>query len=885
MNSDANGMRPPRLAEKLLERFAGDARRGGSIVGDAREEFAARRSTRSRLASTLWYWGYVAQFALSYREPRRGRPGQLVLDVGRDLRYAAKGLRRRPWMSLAVIGTLAIGQGAVAMSYALIDRVLLRPLPYPESSELVNVSRVDPEWFGGPPSAAEAGGVFATPPATFFDWERSAHSFTAIGAYAHDMFTFSGAGEPERLLGLGATSGVFSALAVHPDLGRHLLPTDDEMGADPVILLSHHLWGRRFGSDPDVTGEQVALNGVVHTIIGVMPADFVFPTERVDFWVSFDDDTRASQRRSGGFLHAVARLAPGVSLEQARAEMTDITGRLAESEPDEQKFQAYVFPLHAVLVSRLQPAFLLLLGAAAIVLLVGCANVTSLFISRVAERRRELAVHGALGAGRRRIAGLVVAESLTLATLGGVGGILIATAGLRPFLTALPVAIPRLSEIRVDGRILLVTMTIAVVTGLLVAVLPALRSGRIALSDTLRAGARGASGGRRTARARDLLVVSEVALAVLLLSVCGLFVQSFALSVQQDPGFDGEDVLTMRVSLPEARRESVEDIRTFFRELEESMGAIPGVAKTGIASQIPLSGYSAPPGSVETADGVQESAIHTSIVTPAYFTAMDIPVVSGRGLQDSDRQGTAPVVVVSQAMARRFWPDENPVGRRVRLDGGDEPVWREVVGVVGDVRYSFAAAPMVEYYRPFAQNPTASAMVVLKTLPGAAVVEAAVSVVHDLAPDLPVRVTAMTDRVRGDNGYRWAKVASMILSTLAGVATLLAILGVYSVLAHGVARRTREIGIRVALGGSRREILRAVLGRGLIMTAVGAGLGLALSLATGAATRSALVGVQPTDQWVLLIVVCTVFVTSLAASLVPAWRAVRVDPLEALRNE
>lgn len=888
MSGPREGICPPKLAEWLLSRIVGTGPGGRSILGDAREELASRGDRGSRWAAELWYWGYVLRFAVTYRSGGREPRGRGLRGLGWDFRRSVRVLVRQPWMSLAVVGTLAVGLGATTLAYAVMDGVLLRPLPYPAGEELVDISRVDPEWFGGPPSAANAGNVFATPPATFFDWQRMARSsFTAMGAYAVDGRSLTGAGEPLRVLGAVTTSGVFAALGVPPLIGRHLLSEDDAIGAPPVLVLSHGFWLRRFGGDPGIVGRQVYLDGIAHTIIGVMPQGFFFPVESADFWVGFDDDARTSTRRNAGYLHAVARLAPGASVRQARAEMTEITARLAQVEPEERDFEAHVFSFHELLTAGVRPGIVLLLCAAAVVLLVGSTNVTNMLLSRVTERRREFAVHAALGAGRGRLAGLVLWESLTLAVIGGLAGFVLTLVGLRPFLSVLPMVIPRAGGIAVDHRVLMVTLAVSVVTGLLLAALPAVRSGSLRVNAVLRDGGHGATGGRSSARARGLLVVSEVALAVLLLSVSGLFVQSFLLSIRQDRGFDAEDLLTMQLSLPSTRATSIEDVRSFFSDLLERVRAIPGVTEAGLGTQMPLvGGYSSPPASVETVHGIEEAIIHTSVVTPSYFAVMGIPVISGRGLLPTDRAGTVPVVVVSEAMARRFWPGESAIGKRVRLDDTPDAAWREVVGVVGSVRYSFAADQAVEYYRPWAQNPIPYAVVVMKALPGArGAATAIVRAVHDIEPTLPVTVTPMTERAQRDQAFRWARVASLILTVLAGTATLLAILGVYSVLAYGVVQRTREIGIRVSLGGTHVEILRAVLGRGLLMAAIGAVLGLALATGTGTVVRSALVGVSPADQWVLVGVTGVVIVTAAIASLVPALRAVRVDPLVALRGD
>jgi putative ABC transport system permease protein len=895
MTGSDEGRRPPRLAEYVLRLLVGSDAEGRSILGDAREELDVRGRT-SRLGATIWYWAYVFKFAVSYRtggkvrhpDPEEGRRrASAVTGLVWDAKSSTRSLLRRPWLSIAVITTLAVGIGTTTLAFALVDGVLLRPLPFPAPEELVDVSRVDPAWYGPNPTAAQAGNVFATPAATFFDWERSAATFSSLGAYAWRSGTFSGDAAPERIIGAVATGGVFEALAVPAALGRHLTASDEAPGATPVVVLSHGLWVRRFGSDATIVGRVVRMDGVATTVVGVMPKGFAFPDETTHFWLAFDDERRSDSTRNAGYLHAIGRLAPGSSLAQARAEMTAIQTRLGERHASEAKFISVAFSRHELMVAATRPGLLILLGAAAVVLLVGCANVANLLLARVAERRRELALHAALGASRSRLAGLLLSESTVLAVLGGVGGITLAWVALRPFVAAFPMTLPRSAEIQMDLRVLVVSLLVSVAAGLLLGLLPVARSSRMDLNVVLREGGHGSTGGRRTSRTHALLVVSEVALSVLLLSTSGIFVQSYLNSARQERGFRGENVLALRVSVPDTRAGSEEELRSFYSELQGYMDAIPGVTASALAQQMPYSGCcSSPPASMDTEDGVQEASVHTSSVTPEYFQAMGVPILAGRALLPSDREGSPPVVVVSEAMARRYWPDADPIGKRVRLESTDEPQWHEVVGIAGNVRYQFAGPEFVEYYRAFAQHPYGSQAVILKTRSGAVGVAAAAErAVHALEPTIPVTARSLTELAAADREYRTARIGSLILTLLAAVATGLAVLGVYSVLAFSVLQRTREIGIRVSLGGSRLGILRAVLGGGLVMTGAGVAIGLGLSAGLSTMLRSGLVGVSTVNPWVVLAVVSTMFATSVAASLLPAWRAVRVDPLVAFRED
>ncbi|MCG6955262.1 MAG: ADOP family duplicated permease [Gemmatimonadetes bacterium] len=885
MTRRAEGPRPPRAAERILQLLVGRDPRGRSILGDAREEMATRWRDRSRVLAALWYWGYVARFAFAYR----GGGGSSGLSLGAGIRHAVRGLSRRPGFGLVVVVTLAVGIGATTLAFAMVDGVLVRPLPYPHSDELVNLSRVDPDWFSAPPGAADASGWFATPPATFFDWEKDAHSFTHLGAYAGWSGSLEEGDEPVRVYGAVVTSGVFAALGVPAERGRYLVTGDDVLGAAPVVVLSHGLWMRRFGGDPGVVGRAIRLDDTEYTVVGVMPQSFGFPGESTDLWIHFGDSRLRNETRSAGYLNAVGRLAPGVGLEEARADLSRVTAEISTVHPEERDFEVLVFPLREVTVAGAQLGLLLLLGSALMVLLVGCANVTSLLLTRSAERRREFAVHAALGAGSGRLAGLVLGESLVLAGLGGLLGGLLARVSLAPFIAALPMTVPRAGEIAIDGRVVLVVAALTVGLAALVALLPALQTGRSELNATLREGALGASGGRRGLRSHGTIVVVEVALAVLLLSVSGMFLESYRLSMARDPGYRVEGAVSMYVSVPQLRRADGDEIHAFFDNLTGRLASVPGAEGAALASQMPLMGsYSMPPAAVETSEGVEETILHSSVVSPSYFEVMGIPVLAGRSFDATDAGGeeSVPVAVVSEALAQRYWPGQNPVGKRIRIGTEADGVWHQVVGMVGNVRYGFARSEALEYYRAAAQYPQPAFNVVLRAKGDLGAVAAATSaVIRGILPNVPVSVEPLRDRARSDRNYRWARLASILLGGLAGVAVLLSVLGIYGVLSYAVVRRTREIGIRMSLGGTAGEILRSVLGFFLALSGVGIALGVGLAVVTGSLVRSALVGAVPTGPWILGGVAVLVLATVVVASLVPALRALRVDPVVAFKLE
>ncbi|MGD8322174.1 MAG: ABC transporter permease [Gemmatimonadota bacterium] len=844
---------------------------------------ATRWGHRPRAFATLWYWSYVARFALTYR----GGGGRSGLGLRAGLRHAVRGLSRRPGFALVVVLTLAVGIGATTLAFAMVDSVLLRPLPYESPDELLNLSRVDPDWFPAPPTAADAGGWFATPAATFFDWEKRSRAFSHLGAYAGWSGSLEEGDEPLRVSGAVVTSGLFATLGVPAERGRYLVPEDDALGAAPVVVLGHGLWMRRFGGDPGMVGRTVRMDGTEYTVVGVMPEDFAFPAASTDVWVNFGDARVLDQTRSAGYLNAVGRLAPGVGLEEARGEMRRVSTEIAAIHPEERDFEVLVFPLREITVAGARQGLLLLLGAALLVLILGCANVTSLLLTRSAERRREFAVHAALGAGSGRLAGLVLGESLLLAGLGGLLGGLLARVSLTPFLAALPMAVPRAEEIAIDGRVALVMVAITGGLAVLVALLPAVQTGRSELNATLRDGGLGAAGGRGGLRGHGAIVAAEVALAVLLLSVCGTFFQSYRVSTARDPGYGMDGVFATYVSVPRLRNAAGDEQRAFFEDLTRRLASVPGTQGVALASQMPLMGmYSMPPAGVETSEGVEETILHSSVVSTDYFRVMEIPLLAGRSFDASDVASSTPVAVVSETLARRYWPGENPVGKRVRIGTEASGVWHEVVGMVGNVRYGFARSEATEYYRAAAQYPRSEFSVVLKAGGGdVAVATAARAVLREILPTVPVSVASLRERARYDRNYRWARLASILLGGLAGVAVLLAVLGIYGVLSYAVVRRTREIGIRMSLGGTAGEILRSVLGVFLGLSGVGVVLGVGLAVATGSLVRSALVGAVPTGPWILLGVTAMVLSTVVLASLIPALRALRVDPVVAFKIE
>ena len=804
-----------------------------------------------------------------------------------DLKLATRLLLKRRGFTVAAVLTLGLGIGANTTIFSLVHGVLLRPLPYPEPEQLVSVFRIDPDVTGENPSLARLADIYAVPYAVHLDWSTRSPVFETSGAYAGAGLTLSGGDRPERLNGIRMDSGVFRTLGVQPFIGRTLIPEDDEVGAPSVVLFSHGLWRRRFGSDSSVVGEQIVLNGEPHTIIGIMPQGFAFPDEDHELWVSLDDDRKASAVRAYGYLQVIARLRSGVTLEQARHEMDGVAQQIGEAHPEEVEHGIGLFPRKEMMVVHSRAGLLLLLGAVGLVLLISCANIASLLLVRATERRRELGLRAALGAGRYRLVAQFLCESLVLSLAGGAVGYWIAFASLKPLVAAFPGGLPRAAEISVDVPLLLFAMGLSVLTGLATGALPTLRAIRIPIVDVLKDGARGFAGGKHRNRTQAALVVSEIALAFVLLAGAALFVKSYTALTGVEPGFVADNVLTMRVELPERYRDSQQESYAFISELHERLGALPGIETVGGASQMPfMGGTSWPPTSVQTLDGIVDDNVHNAAVTPEYFDALKIPLIAGRQLARTDTLSAPNVAVVSEAMVRRYWPDENPIGRRVRVNADDEPHWITVVGIVGDVKHGLSWNPYPQFYRPYAQDSGWYQDIVVKTaMAPDALTPAVRALLQSMNPDVPINILRLDDRIEQSSAVAGNRFQIYLLGCFSILAALLAVIGIYGVLAYVVSQRSHEIGIRMALGAGKTSVVGDVVGRGLMLAGIGLAVGLVIALAFSRLMESLLFGVSPNDPATLTSVALLVALSAAAASSLPAYRATKVDPSVALRQE
>lgn len=801
-----------------------------------------------------------------------------------DLVYAWRTLRRTPGFTVVAVLALALGIGANTAIFSLINAVLLRPLPFPDADRLVSVSE----------SGATGNGNDVAPP-NFLDWRSAQRSFTDLAAFTPVSLNLTGVEAPENLEGLRVTASLFSVLGVEPSLGRTFGETSDIAGGERVVVLSDELWRSRFQADPGIIGRVLTLDEEPHTVIGVMPAGFRFPIAgEALLWVPMAFTAGDLSGRGAHYLGAAGRLAPGVSLARAQADMDLIARRLQREYPvTNEDAGISLVPLKDSVVGPTRTTFLLLWGAVGFVLLIATANVASMLLARAAGREREIAIRLALGAGAGRLIPQLLTESLMLSGLGGLAGLGLGVLGIRILEVLNPGGIARFGEAGIDVRVLGFTLLISFGTGLLFGLVPALSLTRADVQQALRAGGRGMIGPRgRWYRAS--LVVSEIALAVMLLVGAGLLIGSFRNLQRTDPGFDPDHLLTLRIDLPRGPYEALDRRADFFQRVLPRIEAVPGVESAGAISFLPMN---FPGGSVGIAvegappadEGEFQGAVYRA-VSADYFAAMDIPLTSGRPFGSSDMAGAPGVVIVNRAMADRWWPGRSPIGRRLKVGRPESNVpWLTVVGVAGDVRqFELRRESRPEIYIPVTQpHPlwTAPRAIVVRTASEPLAVAPAVrAAIWSVNPDLPVSdVRPMTDVV----GATVAELRfyTVLLSLLGATALVLAAVGIYGVISYGVNERAREIGVRMALGAGRPDILGMVLRQGMLLALAGLGLGLAGALGLSRFLGALLYDLAPADPGTLIQGGVVILTAALLACLVPAHRASRIDPVESLRRE
>ncbi len=799
-----------------------------------------------------------------------------------DLRYALRMLAKSPgFMAVAAI-TLALGIGANTAIFSVVNAVLLRPLPYRDPSRLVLMNE----------SSKQLPDMSVSYP-NYLDWRDRSRSFERIAAVQPAQYTLSGVERPERLGGWNVTADFFPTLGVTPVVGRGLTQQDDRPGAPPVALLTYGLWQRRFGGDPSVVGRALTLSGRSVAVIGVLPASFRFYYGDADLFLPLGlDADRLKDRDEHPGIYVVARLRPGATAQTAFADMDAIARGLEKEHPESNSGnRVAVKLLQDDVVSILRPVLVVLAGAVGFVLLIACANVANLLLARASTREKEIAIRRALGASRRRVLLQVLTESALLSLFGGGLGLLLADWLSDVLLSLVPAGLPRLDEVRLDGTVLGFTLALSLLTGLVFGIAPAWQASRSDVLEPLKETARGSSSGRGQQRFRSVLVVSEVALALVLLAGAGLMARSFERLQEVRPGFRPGNVLSAQLVLPELKYKTKAEINSFADRLVARVEALPGVEAAGTVNPLPLTqegwqtDYQIEGRSIPARGEAPNSDYH--VVSGAYFRAMGIPLVRGRLFDDSDREDTTPVVLVNETLARRWWPTGDAVGKRMRTGSVDQAgPWMTVVGVVGDVRqYGLDQEQKTQFYRPERQVALHPMSLVLRAQGDPEALASALrGAVQSIDPDQPIyNVRSMDSLLATTLAPR--RLSLLLLATFAATALLLAGVGIYGVLAYSVTQRTHEIGIRMALGARRADVLVMVLRQGLRLVLAGAALGVAAAFGLTRLMTSLLFGVSPTDP-ATLGAVCLVLVgVALLACFVPARRASGVDPMIALRCE
>ena len=803
-----------------------------------------------------------------------------------DLRFGLRMLRKNPGFAAVAVVVLALGAGANTAIFSVVNGVLLRPLPYKNPGRLVQLWATNTKW--------NASRMILSP-ADFFDLAGENQVFEEASIYRPGEMNLAGGGEPERVWSARVSTNLLRLLGVRPSLGRDFLPGEDGPGKGQVAILSHGLWERRYGGDRAILGKAVTLNTNPYVIVGVMPPGFAFPNATTDVWVPFVPTT--DEFRSHGIQEAfaIARLKPAVRLEQAQAEMDAIAARLASAYPKTNEGRGFrLVPLQEEIVGDVRPALLVLFGAVGLVLLIACANVANLSLARGAGRQKEIAIRESLGAGRPRVIRQLLTESLLVALIGGGLGLLIAPGGIVLLRTIGPADFPRLSEVGIDRWVLWFTFVVSVVSAILFGLVPAFQMSKPDLRGSLKEAALTSQVGFTIFgqhRTRSILVISQVALALVLLAGSGLMIRSFWRLVTVDPGFDPNNVLTMSVSLPSTKYSTTPARNAFFQDVLERIAALPGVTAAGAVNVSPISGGSVT-NSFEiegrpSARAEESPEAEFEIISPGYFPAMGVKLLRGRYFSNHDRRGAPGVGIISQALARRYWPNEDPVGRRIHVDWGGGGLAAEIVGVVSDTRdIALAASPQPQLYLSYLQfdNYGYMTLAVRTSSDPSELARPIEAQVWAVDKDQPVADVMTLEGVLSKSVAE-PRFRTLLLGIFAGLALCLALVGIYGVMSYTVTQRTHEIGIRMALGAERGNVLKLVVRQGLALTLIGLGAGLLVALALTRFLVSFLYDVRATDPATFAAVSLALAAAGLMASYIPARRATKVDPMVALRYE
>ncbi len=802
-----------------------------------------------------------------------------------DLRYGARILLKKPGFTLIAVITLALGIGVNSAIFSVVNALLVRPLPFD------NLDRIVALWEKVPSRGVERNETAA---ANYFDWSAQQSSFEHTGVYSWWSANLTGVENPENIQGYLITASLFDVLGVRPLHGRAFTAEEEQPGKENVVILNHGLWQRRFGGDPGIIGKTISINGRPRTVVGVMPPEYNFP-RGCELLAPLALTPRQAQNRVAHYLLAVARLKSGVSIAQAQAEMDTIMGRLEQQYPNTNTGRGLgVFPLLLDTVRFYRLALLTLMGTVGFVLLIACANVANLVLARAAGRDREMAIRAALGASRWRVVRQLFTESLVLALIGGALGVLLALWASDLIRSAIPAEymnfIPGWKLIGVDLRVLTFTFALSTLTGLLFGLAPAMQASKPDLNVALKEGGK-SSGGSAKRRLRSALIITEVTLSFILLIGAGLMMKSFIRLIAADPGFSADSALTMELTLPRAKYGEAGQRVTFYQQLLEQVESLPGVESAGVVNHLPLGGINT--SSSFLVEGVpepppgQDFDVRYRVCSPHYFRALGMALREGRAFTDQDKAGGQPVVIVNETLARKYWPNESAIGKRIRFTG--DPArnpWMQVVGVASDVKHELAdLAVTPECYLPHAQDAWNEMVLVARTRADSASMTSAIrSVVSKLDGDQPVSRIRTMEQVRSES-VMIQRHSVIALGVFAFLALSLAAIGLYGVMSYVVTQRTNEIGLRMALGAKPRDVLKLVVGHGMALVLIGLAIGLITSLALSRLIEKLLFGVSPTDSLTFGATALLLTIVGLLACWIPARRATKVDPMIALRFE
>ncbi|MBZ5552205.1 MAG: ABC transporter permease [Acidobacteriia bacterium] len=888
---------PPEREAEVIEELARDLEESWAAAkaagADEQEAMAAaleelgdqnlldRDITRAVRTSLV---GTVAQAS---RAAERNAPlgtsasGSKVRDFIQDLRYAVRLMIKAPGLAAVAISILALGIAANIAIFSVVNGVLLKPLPYRDPGQLMMVWAKNPK--GIPRNQVSA--------PNFLDWKNRNRAFEDMAAFTGEDFTLTGLGEPERLPGVIVSPNLFSVLGIGPAIGRVFLGDEGRMGGAQAVILSYGLWQRRFGGDPAVLGRSITLNGHPQVVVGVMPREESFLVDGIQIWAASDfGDLRES--RAANRLQVLARLKHGITQAEAQAEMDAIAAHLAGEYPKTNKdWGATVITLEEQVTGEVRPSLLILLGTVGLFLLIACANVANLLLARAISRQKEIAVRAAMGANRGRICRQLLTESLFLSVLSGSLGVFLGTWGIRLLLKLKPENLPRSSDIGIDLTVLAFTLLATLLTGLLFGLAPAIHALSLDMNSELKQSGRHAGEAGRASKLRRALLMAEVALAVILLNGAGLLIHSFLKLTHVNPGFEAENVLTMDITLPSSKYQASSLQAEFFDDLLRRLQTIPDVYSAAGVFPAPLAGgigflrfgYSIEGRTAEVTG--PSDRVYVRWVTPGYFQTMGIPLRAGRDFDSHDSSGSPLVVVIDETLVRRDFARENPLGKQVMPSFGPR-VWRRIVGVVGGVHQTALdvdAGPHL--YLPYPQMPLSDMTVVVKTRSDPRALAGAVKAqVFGIDPDQAVsNLAPMEERLAKSVSFR--RFSVVLLGLFAALALLIAAVGVYSVMIHSVSRRTHEMGVRIALGAKPRDLYRLVIGDGMLIVAVGVGLGVVGALALMRLLTALLYGVSPSDPLAMLTSGVALAAAAIAGCYWPARRATRVDPTQALRSE